>query len=204
MVVILQDLTPLEELERLRADFLSMVSHELRTPLTSIKGSITTLTEEVYDLDRAEMLQFFRIIGEQADHMRDLIGDLLDVTRIETGEISIATIPLEVARLVDEARSRFQSGRGRNDIRIDLSPNLPMVMANRRRIIQVLSNLLSNASRYSHGASPIEISAVRDGVLVVFSITDEGRGMRRCCLTCSESTRGLMEGTRGVKLRGRV
>ena len=65
-------------------------SHELRTPLTSIKGSAATLTEAASDLDPAEMLQFFRIIGEQADYMRDLIGDLLDVARIETGELSVA------------------------------------------------------------------------------------------------------------------
>ena len=120
VVVTLQDMTPLEEMERLRAEFLGMVSHELRTPLTSIKGSAATLTEAASDLDPAEMLQFFRIIGEQADHMRDLIGDLLDVARIETGELSVAPAPADVATLVDEARSRFQSGGGRNNLRIDL------------------------------------------------------------------------------------
>ena len=76
--------------ERLRAEFLGMVSHELRTPLTSIKSSAATLTEAASDLDPAEMLQFFRIIGEQADHTRDLIGDLLDMARIETGELAVA------------------------------------------------------------------------------------------------------------------
>ena len=143
-------MTPLEEMERLRAEFLGMVSHELRTPLTSIKGSAATLTEAASDLDPAEMLQFFRIIGEQADYMRDLIGDLLNVARIETGELSVAPAPAEVATLVDEARSRFQSGGGRNNLRIDLSPELPLVMADGRRIIQVLGNLLSNAARHSH------------------------------------------------------
>ena len=116
VVVTMQDMTPMEELERLRAEFLGMVSHELRTPLTSIKGSAATLTEAASDLDPAEMLQFFRIIGEQADYMRDLIGDLLDVARIETGELSVAPAPADVATLVDEARSRFQSGGGRNNL----------------------------------------------------------------------------------------
>ena len=102
VVVTVQDMTPLEEIERLRAEFLGMVSHELRTPLTSIKGSAATLTEAASDLDPAEMLQFFRIIGEQADYMRDLIGDLLDVARIETGELSVAPAPADVATLVDE------------------------------------------------------------------------------------------------------
>ena len=177
MVVTVQDMTPLEEMERLRAEFLGMVSHELRTPLTSIKGSAVTLTEAASDLDPAEMLQFFRIIGEQADYMRDLIGDLLDVARIETGELSVAPAPAEVATLVDEARSRFQSGGGRNNLRIDLSPELPLVMADGRRIIQVLNNLLTNAARTSHEESAIRVSAVREGYHVAVSVTDEGRGI---------------------------
>ena len=177
VVVTIQDMTPLEELERLRAEFLGMVSHELRTPLTSIKGSAVTLTEAASDLDPAEMLQFYRIIGEQADYMRDLIGDLLDVARIETGELSVAPVPADVASLVDEARSRFQSGGGRNNLRIDLSPDLPLVMADGRRVVQVLSNLLSNAARHSHEASAIGVSAVREGYHVAVSVTDEGRGI---------------------------
>ena len=177
VVVTMQDMTPMEELERLRAEFLGMVSHELRTPLTSIKGSAATLTEAASDLDPAEMLQFYRIIGEQADYMRDLIGDLLDVARIETGELSVAPVPADVASLVDEARSRFQSGGGRNNLRIDLSSELPLVMADGRRIVQVLSNLLSNAARHSHEASAIGVAAVREGYHVAVSVTDEGRGI---------------------------
>ena len=177
VVVTIQDMTPLEELERLRAEFLGMVSHELRTPLASIKGSAATLTEAASDLDPAEMLQFYRIIGEQADYMRDLIGDLLDVARIETGELAVAPVPADVASLVDEARSRFQSGGGRNNLRIDLSPDLPLVMADGRRVVQVLSNLLSNAARHSHEASAIGVSAVREGYHVAVSVTDEGRGI---------------------------
>ena len=177
VVVTMQDMTPMEELERLRAEFLGMVSHELRTPLAAIKGSAATLTEAASDLDPAEMLQFFRIIGEQADYMRDLIGDLLDVARIETGELSVAPAPADVATLVDEARSRFQSGGGRTNLRIDLSPELPLVMADGRRIIQVLNNLLTNAARHSHEASAIGVSAVREGYHVAVSVTDEGRGI---------------------------
>ena len=177
MVVTLQDMTPLEEMERLRAEFLGMVSHELRTPLTSIKGSAATLTETASDLDPAEMLQFFRIIGEQADYMRDLIGDLLDVARIETGELPVAPAPADVATLVDEARSRFQSGGGRNNLRIDLSPELPLVMADGQRIVQVVGNLLSNAAKHSSESSVITVTVVRENVHVAVSVADEGRGI---------------------------
>ncbi len=177
VVVTMQDMTPMEELERLRAEFLGMVSHELRTPLAAVKGSVDTLLESASDLDSAEMTQFFRIIRDQSENMRYLIGDLLDVARIETGELSVAPVPAEVASLVDEARSRFQSGGGRNNLRIDLSSELPLVMADGRRIVQVLNNLLSNAAWNSHEASAIGVSAVREGYHVAVSVTDEGRGI---------------------------
>ena len=177
VIVTLQDMTPLEELERLRAEFLAMVSHELRMPLTSIKGSAATVLGASTSLDPAEIVQFFRIIDAQADHMYDLIGGLLDVARIETGALPVAPGPADLADLVDEAKSAFLSGGGRNNLRIDLPPDLPFVMADRRRIVQVLGNLLSNAARYSSEGFPIRVSAVRDGVHVAVSVADEGRGV---------------------------
>ena len=177
VVVTLQDLTPLEEIERLRAEFLGMVSHELRTPLTSIRGSATTMLDATSDLDPAEMRQFLRIIVEQADSMRDLIGDLLDVARIETGTLPVSPEPADLLTLVDRARNIFLLSGGKNRLEIDLSPDLPLVMVDRRRIVQVIGNLLSNAARNSPASSPIRVSAVRDGVHVEVSVADEGRGI---------------------------
>ena len=177
MVVTLQDLTPVEELERLRAEFLGMVSHELRAPLTSIKGSAATVLGASPVLDPAEMLQFFRIIDEQADHMRGLISDLLDAGRIDSGTLSVAAEPAEVTGLVDQARNTFLSGGGRHIVLIDLPQDLPRVMADRQRIVQVLNNLLSNAARHSPESSPIRVAAVRDGVQVAVSVADQGKGV---------------------------
>ena len=177
VVVTMQDMTPMEELERLRAEFLGMVSHELRTPLAAVKGSVDTLLESASDLDSAEMTQFFRIIRDQSENMRYLIGDLLDVARIETGALPVSPEPVDAAVLVDEARSRFQSGGGRSNLVIDLPPDLPRVMADRRRIVQALGNLLSNAAHHSNELSPIRVAAVRDGVHVAFSVADDGVGV---------------------------
>ena len=177
VVVTMQDMTPVEELERLRAEFLGMVSHELRTPLAAIKGSADTLLEASPELDSAEMTQFHRIIRDQSESMRYLISDLLDVARIETGALPVAPEPADVTVLVDEARSRFQSGGGRSNLVIDLPPDLPRVMADRRRIVQALNNLLSNAARHSHELSAIRVAAVRDGVYVAFSVADDGVGV---------------------------
>ena len=177
VVVTMQDLAPLEELERLRAEFLSMVSHELRAPLTSIKGSAATLLEASSQLDPAERREFFRIIADQADHMRSLISDLLDAGRIDAGTLSVSPEPSDVATLVDQARNTFLSGGGRHRILLDLPPDLPRVVADRQRLVQVLNNLLANAARHAPETSPIRIAAVRDGAHVAVAVSDEGQGV---------------------------
>ena len=177
VVVTMQDMTDVEEQERLRAEFLAMVSHELRMPLTSVMGAGTTLLNAAAELDPAEMRQFFRIIVDRAEHMRYLIGDLLDVARIETGTLPVDPEPSELHPLVEEARSRFQGADARNPLDVQLAADLPQVMADRRRIVQVLGNLLSNAAGYSHEGSPITVTAVRDGVHVAVSVADRGRGI---------------------------
>ena len=177
VVVTMQDLSPMEGLERLRADFLGMVSHELRVPLTSIKGSAATVLGSPTGLERAEMLQFFRIIEQQANHMAGLVSDLLDVGRIETGSLSVFPEPVAVASLVDEARNTFLSGGGRHSIEIDLPLDLPWVRADKRRIVQVLNNLFSNSSKHSPETSAIRVSAKQDGIFMEISVTDEGKGV---------------------------
>ena len=177
LVVVMQDLAGVEELERLRAEFLAMVSHELRAPLTSIKGSAATVLESAADLDPAVVRQFFRIIGDQANRMNELVSDLLDVAGIESGTLAVSPEPAEVSLLVDRARNAFGSSGSRNSLTIDLEPDLPLVLADRRRVVQVLGNLLSNAARHSPEGAVIRVSAAREGVYVAVSVTDEGRGI---------------------------
>ena len=177
VVASVQDMTPIAELERLRAEFLGMVGHELRTPLAGIKGSASTLLEAGTSLDPVETHQYYRIINEQADYMRDLIGDLIDVVRIETGTLSVHPEPTDVARLVDESRNSFLSAGGRDNVRINLTADLPPVMADRRRMTQVINNLLINAARNSHESSPIRIDAVVEDLHVAISVIDSGRGV---------------------------
>ena len=176
-VFTLQDMEPLKELERMRAEFLAMVSHELRTPLSSVKGSITTLLNPSTILNPTETLQFHQIIDAQTDRMRELISDLLDVARIESGTLSVFPKPIEVADLINEATNAFQSGGAKHKLHIDLDPDLPLIMADRLRMIQVLSNLLTNAARHSPDTLPIRVSASREGLLVVISVSDKGRGI---------------------------
>ena len=177
VVVTLQDLRHLEEAARLRADFLALVSHELRAPLAAIKGSAATLLEADADLEPAERREFHRIIGEHADNMRGLIGGLLDVARIQTGTLPVAPEPVSVAVIVDEARNRFAGSRGGDNLQIELPSGLPAVLADRRRIGQVLDNLLSNAAKFSPPSAPIRLTADVDDAHVTISIRDEGCGV---------------------------
>ena len=177
VVVTLQDLAPLEELERLRAEFIGMVSHELRVPVTSIKGSTATVLSAVPPLPLAEVLQFIRIVDQQADHMQRLIGNLLDAGSIEAGTLTVTPKPCDIAALADQARNTFLIGGGRHAVVIDLPPDMPRAMADRQRIVQVLNNLLFNAARHSPESSPIRVEAARDGVYVAVTVSDEGRGI---------------------------
>ena len=177
VVVTLQDLEPLRELDRLRADFLGMVSHELRTPLLAIKGSTGTLLGSTRALDPAELREFHRIIDEQADQMSSLLTDLLDAGRIDTGTLSVAPEPLEVGALLERARTTFAGGGARHNVLVDLPSDLPRAMADPQRIVQVLNNLLANAARHSAETAPIRITAKRDGVHIAVSVADEGQGV---------------------------
>ena len=179
VVVTMQDLAPFDELERMRTEFLAIVSHELRTPLTSIKGATATVLGASPGFAPTEMLQFFRIIDGQADQMSGLIGDLLDAGHIATGTLSVSPEPSEAAPLVDRARNTFLSGGARHSVLVDLPSDLPLLMVDRQRIIQVLTNLFSNAAKHDPEASPIQVAARRDGAYVAISVTDRGRGIPR-------------------------
>lgn len=177
VIVTIQDMTPLEDLERMRFEFLGMVGHELRTPLAAITGSIVTLLDTSLELDQSEMRQFYRIIEEQSHYMRDLIGDLTDVARIESGTLDVTPEPAVVADLVDRARNIILNGEGESNIHINLPRDLPRVLADRRRIVQVLSNLISNATRHSPEGSAIQVTAARENFHVVIWVANEGKGV---------------------------
>ncbi len=177
IVVTMQDMTLFQELERSRTDFLGMVSHELRTPLAAIRGSASTILDDAAPPNPAEMRQFFRIVLEQADRMRGLINDLLDVARIQAGALPVAPVPSDVADLVDQARNIFLGGGGRNNLVFDLPPGLPTVLADRLRIVQVLGNLLNNAAQNSPEGSRITVRSRSEQYQIVISVSDEGRGI---------------------------
>lgn len=178
-VAVIQDMTPMEELERMRSEFLGIVGHELRSPLTSIKGAAASALGNPYAPDPAETRQLFQIIDERADHLRDLINNLLDATRIEAGTLSVHPKPADAAALMAEARDDFIRRFPKRQVKTLAAEGLPPIQADARRVAQVLNNLLSNAAKYSPEESPIAVSAEesQDGFYVTFAVSDEGRGL---------------------------
>ena len=173
----IQDMTPLAEMERLRAEFLGMVSHELRVPLTSIKGSAATAQSASPPLDPSEARQFFQIIEEQADLMRDLINNLLDLTRIETGTLQVSPAPADLAPVIEQAKAAFAASGQTADIKLRLDADLPQVLIDPRRIAQVLHNLFANASKFSPEWSTIEVAARQRDLDVAVTVSDDGIGI---------------------------
>ena len=199
-VVTMQDLAPFEELERQRAEFLRMVGHELRAPLASIKGSAASVLDASPAASRAEIFEFFRLINGQANHMRGLIANLLDAGSIEAGTLTVAPEPTSVVSLVDRARTTFLSSGSRHPVLVELPPGLPLALADRERIVQVLNNLLSNAARHAPPSSPIRVEAARDGTHVAISVSDEGGGIPHDQLPRLFRRRPRLQGGTGLGL----
>jgi PAS domain S-box-containing protein len=175
-IATIQDISPLEELERLRNEFLGMVSHELKTPLTAIKGSAAMAlgTKRLLSVDEANEL--FGIIDEQADRLRDLVDNLLDVTRIEAGTLTVSPVPIELASVIEEACNTLARAAGNHQVERPVLAGIPTVVADPRRLGQVLNNLLSNAAKFSPEGTAIALEASLNAGFVTIAVRDNGRG----------------------------
>ena len=177
-------MSPLEDLEKLRNGFLAMVSHELRAPLTTIKGCASMALSADGAPGVATLLQYFRMIDQQSDHLNNLVNNLLDITQIESGTLSVAVRSEDVESIIGEARTGFLAQGSRNSVEVGITENLVRVGADRQRIVQVLHNLLSNASKFSEQDSAIEVTASRDEFSARISVADSGRGITGEELPC--------------------
>ena len=177
VVATMQDMTPLEELERMRAEFLGKVSHQLRTPLFTIKGSTSAALDDPSAYDAPEMRQLIRIIDEQADRMRNLIGNLLDVTRIEAGTLPVGAEPVRVQDIIEESRSAFKREGTANEVEFEISEGVPPIAADRRRIVQVLTILLSYSSGHAPDSSTIRVGVAEEESHVLFTVAAAGGGV---------------------------
>lgn len=172
----------LEEASRLKSDFIGFVAHELRNPLTSIRGFVQTLMldEEAVTPDMAH--EFHETIEAEADRLLDMINELLDVSRLESGRsLTLAVKPIALRPLLEKLVRRQKFSKfytSRHELKTEFDPNLPeALMADEDKLNQILSNLLSNAVKYSPDGGTVLLTAKRESDNVVLAVKDQGVGL---------------------------
>ena len=163
--------------ERLRNALLSSVSHDLRTPLGAIEGAATTLRERGADLAAGTQQQLLETIQLESRRMNHLIGNLLEMVRVESGQVTVHRELVPVEELIGGALQRVDGLLTGRNVTTDVPATLPLVPVDPVLLEQVLVNLLENAARYTPEGSPLHLDAALDGEDVVFSVADRGPGV---------------------------
>lgn len=163
-------------LTQLQDDFIAMVSHELKTPLGFIKGYTTTLLRKDTEWDQETRNEFLSIIDEEADRLSELIENLLDSYRLKSGTLEMKIKPTKLPAFFENIVERLNSMDLNLDIQISVSPSDLIAYCDSKRLDQVISNLLTNASKYAPG-STLTINATREGENVHISVSDTGPGI---------------------------
>ena len=177
-VVVLHDITDLRKLERVRRDFVANVSHEFKTPLTAIQGFAETLLAGAMD-DPQHRVRFLQIILEHSRRLARLTDDLLELSKMDADRLALEVDRLSASQLVQSCVETTQRVANEKHLRfsINLPQSLPDVAADRRRIAEVLQNLLDNAIQYTPAGGEIVVSASAGGQEVTFTVSDTGIGI---------------------------
>lgn len=165
----------IEQLSRLRSEFVSIVSHEFRTPLTGIQGFSEIMRDG--GLTQAETREYAGDINKDARRLARLITDMLDLDRMESGRMTLGSEPVDLNRLVTDAAAQFRLSAANHPIELDLDRELPLLLGDADRLTQVVSNLLSNAIKYSPSGGMVEISTEHANKTVTLTIRDHGMGI---------------------------
>jgi two-component system, OmpR family, sensor histidine kinase KdpD len=165
------------ETDRLRAALLTSLSHDLRTPLASILGSVTSLSSSGQVLDEPTKRELLHTIQDEAERLNRFIGNLLDMTRLESGPLPLRTQRVDIVDIVGSVLRRAARVLAQHKTDIRLQRDLPMLDLDEVLFEQILFNLLDNAAKYAPAGSTITIGAVRDGNAVRLQIIDEGPGI---------------------------
>ncbi|MGH9368341.1 MAG: HAMP domain-containing sensor histidine kinase, partial [Thermoanaerobaculia bacterium] len=177
-VGVLRDVTRLERTESMRRTFVADVSHELRTPIASIAAAAETLAEG--GTDETDTARLLDLIRRQSERMRELIDDLMDLAQIESGAVELRKEALSLSGVLQEVARDLGSSAASRSIRlvVDADGELP-VAADRRRLGQVIRNLLDNAIKFSRDGGTVRLEAGHEGGEAFFAIVDEGPGIPR-------------------------
>lgn len=165
------------ETERLRSALLTSISHDLRTPLASILGSASSLANHSAELDGEVQTALLRTIQEEAERLNRFIGNLLDMTKLESGSLAPQTSLMDISDLVGATLQRAQKILAGHIVKIDLAAGLPMLGVDMVLMEQVLFNLLDNGAKYAPQGSTITVRARQEADQVALEVIDEGEGI---------------------------
>ena len=177
-LIILQDLTRVRRLETVRRDFISNISHELRTPLAGLKALVDTLRDGALE-DPPAAQRFLNHMDTEVDALTQMVQELLELSRVESGKAPLRLIPTPVAEVVIPPieRLRPQAERAELAVTVSLPPRLPLILADAERAQQVITNLVHNAIKFTPAGGMVSVSAEPSGDEVVVSVRDTGVGI---------------------------
>jgi PAS domain S-box-containing protein len=171
------DITRFRQAEELKSTFVSVVSHELKTPVALIKGYAETLSREDANWDRATMHDSLGVIAEEADHLTHLIDSLLEASRIQAGGLKLEPTDVHLPRLAEKVVGGFRTQTRVHSFELDFAPDFPAVWGDPERLREVLSNLVSNAVKYSPDGGLIWVGGRADQTGVTVYVADQGIGI---------------------------
>jgi len=167
----------LQETERLQTALLNSISHDLRTPLASITGALSSLRDDGAVLNETTRMDMVDTAWEETGRMNRLVGNLLDMTRLEAGALKVKREPADLQDLIGVALRQLADRLRERSVEVDIPPELPLVSLDFVLIVQVLVNLLDNALKYSPAGTPIEIRIRLKDFQVEMDVIDHGRGI---------------------------
>ena len=171
-----KDITADREIDRMKASLMATVSHELRTPLAAIKGYVSTLLADDVDWDPESQRDFLTTISEETDRLSALVDDLLDLSRLEGGNLKIHPEAIDIEELIISAAQNAHPSPGEN-LEVYVPDDLPMVFADPRHIRVVLRNLIENAVKYGGEGRPVRVSVSAEPGRILVRVEDEGPGI---------------------------
>jgi PAS domain S-box-containing protein len=172
-----RDITRFRAAEEAKSTFISVISHELKTPVSLIKGYASTLRREDANWDREVVDESLQVIEEESDRLAELIDNLLDATRFQAGNLKLELEDLAIDLLADEMAEKYQTQSTAHRFKTAFPTKFPTVRADRKRLMQVLANLLNNAIKYSPGGGEVKISGQVRKDTVQISVSDQGIGI---------------------------
>jgi PAS domain S-box-containing protein len=177
IIATVRDITHFREAEEIKSTFISVISHELKTPVALIKGYVSTLRREDAIWDREIVKDSLEVIEEESDRLAELIENLLDASRLQAGALKIHLSEVDLEGLTVQTAGRFRTQTDRHTILVDFPDNFPVILGDENRLEQVISNLISNAIKYSTDGGEIRVSGQVRPQQVIVCVSDQGPGI---------------------------